>query len=236
MQNSLELYGQSQPEIFYMDNMADKQFLKASFPSLHWGVVPINKYNHLEAFSIPDTIHIFVQHTVTSVNNTMSTILNDLSESDNDHQLVIGFDSEWNIEVSGDGRVIRHGGTTAIIQIAYDDCIYILQVSQYCDSVQTVQHTKAFFKGGRYACRKPTSSSTQSPFVSSSYYQGRSSCQRWSEVSRSCLPILNAFCWQTRSCKVCKRLTSCSQCKMQSYWSLCCSSCTAFEQECTWVT
>jgi len=68
----------------------------------------------------------------------MSTILNDLSESDNDHQLVIGFDSEWNIEVSGDGRVIWRGGTTAIIQIAYKDRIYILQVSQYCDSVQTV--------------------------------------------------------------------------------------------------
>ncbi len=101
-------------------------------------MVPINKYNHLEVFSIPDTIHIFVQHTATSINNAMSTILNDLSETNNDHQLVIGFDLEWNVEVSGDGRVVRCSGTTAIIQIAYEDHIYILQVSQYCDSFSTV--------------------------------------------------------------------------------------------------
>src|SRR6266516_5264262 len=48
MQESLHLYGHSQPAIFYPDNMADKQFLEASFPSLREDIIPVEKYAHLD--------------------------------------------------------------------------------------------------------------------------------------------------------------------------------------------
>src|SRR5258705_12323051 len=82
LRKSLALYGHPQPSIIYTDNMLDKQFLEKSFPSLRNGVVPVEKYNHLESFFIPDNICIFVKNTVTSINDAMSTILDDLSETD----------------------------------------------------------------------------------------------------------------------------------------------------------
>ena len=131
IQKSLQNYGHSQPKVFYTDNMADKQFLEASFPSLREGVVPVDKYGNLETFTIPNHIPIFVKSTVTCINDAMSTILNDLSDSDHEHKLVVGFDSEWNVEMSGDGRVIRRGDHTAVIQIAYENRIYVLQVCHH---------------------------------------------------------------------------------------------------------
>ncbi|KAF8802563.1 hypothetical protein BYT27DRAFT_7226296 [Phlegmacium glaucopus] len=56
---SLELYGHQQPELFYMDNMADKSFLESSFNSLHENVVPVEKYSSLEPFILPADVQIF---------------------------------------------------------------------------------------------------------------------------------------------------------------------------------
>jgi hypothetical protein len=135
---SLALYGHPQPSIIYTDNMLDKQFLEKSFPSLRNGVVPVDKYNHLESFAIPDNICIFVKNTVTSINDAMSTILDDLSETNDDQMVVVGFDTEWNVERSDMGRIIHRGGT-AIVQIAYAERIYILQV---CDFTFSLPHSQ----------------------------------------------------------------------------------------------
>jgi hypothetical protein len=48
MRESLHLYGHDQPSVFYIDNMADKEFLKNCFPSLQEDVVPVEKYSSLE--------------------------------------------------------------------------------------------------------------------------------------------------------------------------------------------
>jgi hypothetical protein len=61
MQESLDLYGHSQPTLFYTDNMADKAFLEASFPSLRQNVVPVEKYSHLEPIAIPN-IHVLIKN------------------------------------------------------------------------------------------------------------------------------------------------------------------------------
>ena len=60
----------------------------------------------------------------------METILDDVPSDDPDGQIVVGFDSEWNIEVSVGGRVQEHGHTS-VIQIAYKNQVYILQVSLF---------------------------------------------------------------------------------------------------------
>jgi hypothetical protein len=63
----------------------------------------------------------------------METILDDVPSDDPDAQIIIGFDSEWNIEVSVGGRV-HECGHTSIIQIAYKNQVYILRVSSFLKS------------------------------------------------------------------------------------------------------
>lgn len=126
MRLSLNLFGHSQPHVFYTDNMADKQFLEASFPSLRQDVVPIEKYSHLDPLVIPTNIMISVKNTSSVIDNTICTILDGLSQ-DGSSSIVVGFDSEWNVEVSSHGHIVSRG-STAVVQISHGNCVFILQV------------------------------------------------------------------------------------------------------------
>jgi len=130
MRKSLELYGLWPPSLFYTDNvMADKGFLEETYPSLRKDVVPIKKYSNLEPLTVPPDVQVFLKNTRPSINDDLSTILDDLPSTnlENAPPLVVGFDSEWNIEVLPNGNV-HHRGKTAVVQIAYQRRIYILQV------------------------------------------------------------------------------------------------------------
>ena len=123
--NSLKLYGHSQPSLFYTDNISDKKFLEDCFPSLRQGVTPVEKHGHLDEFIIPSNVSILIKNNTNAINDAMRTILDDIPLDQG--SIVVGFDSEWNVDVSAQGRVTRRG-RTAIIQIAYKNCIYVLQV------------------------------------------------------------------------------------------------------------
>ena len=125
---SLDLYGHPQPALIYTDNMSDKQFLEDCFPSLRQNITPVEKYGHLDELMVPPDITILVKNNTHSINDAMHTILDDVPEDEG--FIVIGFDSEWNVEVSPQGKVIQRG-KTAIIQVAYVNRIYILQVIQF---------------------------------------------------------------------------------------------------------
>ncbi|XP_006463078.1 hypothetical protein AGABI2DRAFT_119897 [Agaricus bisporus var. bisporus H97] len=131
MQESLTLYGHKQPTIFYTDNMNDKQLLESTFPSLQNDVVPIENYAHLPAFEIPDDVQVFVKNGVQSINDAISTILSDVPEDGS--ELVVGFDSEWNVDVTPQGFV-RSSGQTAVVQIAFKKRVYVLQISDMINS------------------------------------------------------------------------------------------------------
>ena len=124
--NSLKLYGHPQPSLFYTDNISDKKFLEDCFPSLPHGVTPVEKLGHLKEFIIPSDIPILVKNNTNAINDAMRTILDDIPQDQG--SIVVGFDSEWNVDVSAQGRV-THRGRTAIIQIAYENRVYILQVN-----------------------------------------------------------------------------------------------------------
>ena len=129
MKNSLDVFGHTQPCVFYTDNVtADKPFLEASFPSLKEAVVPVEKYAHLEPFVLPADVVLTVRDTSSGIEDAVCTIMDDLA-SDGTGTLV-GFDSEWNVNVSPSGRIIGHG-QTAVIQIAYKNCVFIFKVGQY---------------------------------------------------------------------------------------------------------
>ncbi|TFK45259.1 hypothetical protein OE88DRAFT_1594242, partial [Heliocybe sulcata] len=122
MRESLELYGHSQPLLFYTDNMADKQFLEASFPSLRRDVIPVEKHAHLEPLQIPNDVQIYVRATAATIDAAVLSIIDRIPE---DGYLTVGFDTEWNVDLANPdaGR-----SPPAIIQIAVGNQIHIFQV------------------------------------------------------------------------------------------------------------
>jgi hypothetical protein len=127
LSKSLSLYGLKQPAVFYTDNMADRQFLVRTFPSLSSNITPIEKYQHLPAFTTPSNVHPRVYSNPATINAAMDAILDDLQEEGR-NSLVVGFDSEWNVQTGPNDRIIGRS-PTAIVQIAYGTSVYILQVS-----------------------------------------------------------------------------------------------------------
>ncbi|EKM74532.1 hypothetical protein AGABI1DRAFT_95562 [Agaricus bisporus var. burnettii JB137-S8] len=146
MWRSLEQYGHSQPVLFYTDNMANKQFLENSFPSLRNDVIPIEEYSHLQPLVIPSEIRIMPMDTVQSINHAISTILDDVPVDNG--EIAVGFDLEWNVELSPQGFV-RCAGKTAVIQIAYKSRIYILQVSNMIAQGKLPQQLEIFLSHPR---------------------------------------------------------------------------------------
>jgi hypothetical protein len=126
MRQSLDQFGHSQPVLFYTDNMSDKTFLESSFPSLRQDVVPVEKYAHLELLSVPPDVRVLVWNTVSSIDDAVRTIMEGI-EPDGHNAIYVGFDSEWNVNVSERGFVMGRG-QTAIIQIAHEKIVYIFQV------------------------------------------------------------------------------------------------------------
>ena len=126
MKESLSLYGHEMPRIFFTDNMADKPMLEEIFPSLTEDVAPVDKYSHLAELEIPNTVSIFLKRGASAIDAAIRTIIDDLAE-DGSGEIVVGFDSEWNVEVSSMGT-LQHVGKTAIVQLVYKNQIYILQV------------------------------------------------------------------------------------------------------------
>ncbi|KAG9218525.1 hypothetical protein CCMSSC00406_0001361 [Pleurotus cornucopiae] len=127
MRDSLELYGHDQPSIFYTDSMADKEFLERCFPSLRTDLTPIEKYGYLPEFTIPIDVNIIVHGSKNGIDDVMRTIIDALPQDDRSGPLVVGLDSEWNVEVSTRGYVTGRG-QTAILQIAFEKKVFILQI------------------------------------------------------------------------------------------------------------
>ncbi|KAJ3738047.1 hypothetical protein EV360DRAFT_29977, partial [Lentinula raphanica] len=126
MNHSLHLYGHQPPEVFYTDNIADKGMLEECFPSLLKDLTPVEKHSNLPLLLVPANI-IHVLSTVEQIDNTLRAVMDRLPPSNG--VLVVGFDAEWNVDVSEDGRV-RGKGPTAVVQIALKEEVYILQIGE----------------------------------------------------------------------------------------------------------
>ncbi|KAF8908060.1 hypothetical protein CPB85DRAFT_1523598 [Mucidula mucida] len=127
MAESLELYGHEQPEVFYTDNISDKAMLEGIFKSLLESVTAVEKHSDLPVFSIDAEVTTSVLDSVPAIDNTIHAIMDDVP--DDGGYIVVGFDSEWNVETGPGGRVTGRG-STAVVQIAYDNHIYILLIGE----------------------------------------------------------------------------------------------------------
>lgn len=126
VRESLRLYGHEQPQLFYTDNMADRNLLESAFPSLREGVTPVERYSNLPMFTLSDNVKVGVYETRPAIDAALSPLVDDIPSDDDVPHLVIGFDAEWNVEMTDIGAFVR--GELAVLQIAYEDRVYILQV------------------------------------------------------------------------------------------------------------
>ena len=126
--DSLALYGHAQPAIFYTDNMADKSFLEAAFPSLRENIKPVEKYGHLTPFVLPSNIDIITRSDEGSINGILSEIIQAVPEDASEPDIVVGFDCEWNFMLGDHGR-LESRGKVALVQLAFKTKVFILQVS-----------------------------------------------------------------------------------------------------------
>ena len=94
--DSAETYGLQQPQIFYTDNMAYKSMLEKHFPSLCHGIQPITKYGSLPLFQLPSDVEIKVTKNASEIQDIVFTPLDGLAFGE---KLVIGLDSEWNVDL-----------------------------------------------------------------------------------------------------------------------------------------
>ncbi|KAJ7205539.1 hypothetical protein GGX14DRAFT_568874 [Mycena pura] len=148
----LVVYGHNLPEVFYTDNMVDKAMLEKIFPSLTEAVIPVEKYSHLDPFETPDFVrNPAVLDDESMINNTMRAILDDVPTTGH---IVIGFDSEWNVDMTQYGRF---GGRSppAVVQVAYKESVFVMRVGEMLTRhrlpeqlVNLLRHTRVI-KAGR---------------------------------------------------------------------------------------
>ncbi|KAJ7227493.1 hypothetical protein GGX14DRAFT_347896 [Mycena pura] len=129
LRDDLQIYGHDLPQVFYTDNMSDKPMLEKIFAMLLDKVTPVEKHAELPLFVDPQCV---VQPSklddTTTINNVMRSILDDLSRT-NDNHIVIGFGSEWNIDITPHGRLTQQG-PPAVLQLAYKDQVHVLQIGE----------------------------------------------------------------------------------------------------------
>lgn len=117
MQNSLILYGLREPEIFYTYNMTDKPMLEQHFPSLKESVQPITKHSLPPLFELSANVEIKVTKQASEIHDIIFRLLDDLGE---DEKLVVGPDTEWNMDVNAQRAGIPDHHQTALLQIAHE--------------------------------------------------------------------------------------------------------------------
>ncbi|KAJ7579953.1 hypothetical protein C8J56DRAFT_1058250 [Mycena floridula] len=126
MNESFNIYGLPKPRVFYTNNLrGDKRMLEESFPSLLQNMIPISASNNLSPAMI--TAPITVLSTVTQMQDAALTLVERLPKDENG-RLIIGLDLEWNVDMVSRQQGIPDRRQTAILQIAYDDHVWIFQV------------------------------------------------------------------------------------------------------------
>lgn len=132
--DSLAQFGHSPLKLMYTDNVADAPFLQSIFPSLSEDVHPVDPYSHLPLLAFPhEEVDIVIASTAKDCDDVIRALMFDGKEGDHlpaDFRLVVALDFEWNVDMSGP-RGSASAGKTAVMQIAYEKQVYILQVCRH---------------------------------------------------------------------------------------------------------
>jgi len=108
--------------------MSDKAFLEKCFPSLTVDVVPVDKYAKFPLLQLPPEIRVHIKSTATQMTSALACIQEKLAAMSQDEKIIIGFDMEWNVDLTP-GQYRKE--TTAVVAIAFENDIFVLQVATF---------------------------------------------------------------------------------------------------------
>ena len=131
MNHSIHLYGLDPPCVIFTDNLADKPMLERHFPSLRQGVHPVNTHGDLPLLQLPSGCVPKLCQTSTQINSAILSLVDLLSNNDGE-SLVVGLDTEWDVDLNSRQEGVPDRRRTAIMQLAYNNDIWIFQVSIFC--------------------------------------------------------------------------------------------------------
>jgi hypothetical protein len=120
---SLELYGHGGIEAIYTDSLSDKTELEHIFPSLMHDIVPVSEGIELDPLLIPPSYTILLLSSTYQINQRFNELLPALDISET-RALHVGFNMEWDVNLTTGIQ-----GSVALLQVAFQDCIYLIQVS-----------------------------------------------------------------------------------------------------------
>jgi len=119
---SLKAYGHAPVELVFTDNVrADKMELENIFPSLCRDVLPIPDHSSYEQLECPLDWRITILSSSFQIESWLSSLMDDIS---NGEEMFVGMDMQWPVDRSSSIH-----GRVAVISIARDKEIYLLQVS-----------------------------------------------------------------------------------------------------------
>jgi hypothetical protein len=130
MNQSINTYGLEKPRVIFTDNMADKPMLERHFPSLKDGVRPVTEFDGLPQFELPQNLVPKVCQTASQINDAVFTLIDTLSNQDGE-TLAVGLDTEWDVDITARQEGVPDRCKTAILQIAHETGIWIIQVCPF---------------------------------------------------------------------------------------------------------
>jgi hypothetical protein len=131
MNHSIYLFGLEPPRVIFTDNLADKPMLERHFPSLREGIHPVNTYGDLPLLQLPSGCVPKLCRTSTQINSAILSLV-DLLSNDDGESLVVGLDTEWDVDLNSRREGVPDCHRTGIMQLAYNNNVWIFQVSKIC--------------------------------------------------------------------------------------------------------
>lgn len=133
MSDSIRTYGMEPPKVIFTDNMADKRMLEEHFPSLKTGVHPVLD-NDLPFLTLPDNVEVRVCQTWFQVNAAILGLVDLIPEAGTGKKMVVGLDTEWDVDLDARQGGIPDRRQTAIMQIAHGTSIWIFQLTSLIEA------------------------------------------------------------------------------------------------------
>lgn len=124
-QDSINTFGLPSIQVAFTDNPADKPMLERHFPSLLDGIQPISSHSSLPRFQIPNDVTI---HSIRTASQIQDVILSLLDRVSPEEQLIVGLDTEWNVDLEARRHGISQPKQVALLQLAHGRDIFLIQV------------------------------------------------------------------------------------------------------------
>lgn len=128
MVKSLEEHGHAQPIMGFSDNpQSDSRIFMECISSLAKNIKPvqINEFSNLHRLTLPSDVDVHACYSEQEIQTACGSILEQLSDSDHNAEVHLGFDMEWEFSTGPSAAGPRK---TALVQIALWNTVYLFQV------------------------------------------------------------------------------------------------------------